>query len=179
MDEDLGPTLLHVGLHKVSCRTRRGSRGGGGGQGGLAPPPPPKKIPPNNLRQHNSQARIQGGQGGLASPYKILDPPMRTVAIYKLMVGHLTSGGGGVIQNVMFGGCDKCLPVDICILSVAFQQRLTVVENANYPYNCDESYYFLPANCIFMEIARGLLFLSWQRSVGQNHRVDKSDFSFL
>ena len=33
--------------------------------------------PPNNLRQHNSQVRIQGGQGGLGPPpYKILDPPM-------------------------------------------------------------------------------------------------------
>ena len=50
----------------------------GGAKGALPPPPPPKKFPPpNNLRQHNSQARIQGGQGGLAPPpYKILDPPM-------------------------------------------------------------------------------------------------------
>ena len=69
----------------ISDSYRRGSRGGGG-QGGLGPCPPPS---PQKISPPNSQARIQGGQEGLAPPpggqegpwppappYTILDPPM-------------------------------------------------------------------------------------------------------
>ena len=66
---------------KINYPYRRGSRGRA--RGTLAPPPPTKNphkyefVWLNSLRQHNSQARIQGGQGGLGPPpYKILDPPM-------------------------------------------------------------------------------------------------------
>ena len=53
----------------------------GGGARGPCPPPPPQTphkyefVWLNNLRQHNSQARIQG-RGPCPPPYKILDPPM-------------------------------------------------------------------------------------------------------
>ena len=54
------------------AEVRRGSRGGG--KGALPPPPPsPQKIAPPN-----SQARIQGGQEGLAPPpgaKRALPPP--------------------------------------------------------------------------------------------------------
>ena len=54
--------------------------GGGGAKGALAPPPPKKTTPHkyefvwlNSLRQHNSQARIQGG--GARGPWPPLQNP--------------------------------------------------------------------------------------------------------
>ena len=56
----------------IASITKSGADPEGGGKGALPPPPSPQKIAPPN-----SQARIQGGQEGLAPPpYKILDPPM-------------------------------------------------------------------------------------------------------
>ena len=56
---------------------RRGSRGGG--PRGPWPPSPQTNFPPNNLRQHNSQARIQGG--GARGPYP---PPPPTKSWIRL-----------------------------------------------------------------------------------------------
>ena len=65
-----------------------GRRGSGGGQGGLAPPSPQKIAPPN------SQARIQGGQEGLAPPprgQEGLAPPLQNP-------GSAYGGGGGLTE---------------------------------------------------------------------------------
>ena len=80
-------------------RPRRGSRGGRG-EGGLGlgpwpPPLPPKKLPPNNLRQHNSQARIQGGpiKGALPPPLQNPGSAYETYRpIWKLFSG-VSQGG--------------------------------------------------------------------------------------
>ena len=77
-------SISYVNEDRVRVKDYMAGADPGGGARGPWPPLPPKKTPHkyefvwlNSLRQHNSQARTQGGQGGLGPPpYKILDPPM-------------------------------------------------------------------------------------------------------
>ena len=96
----------------------------GADPGGPRGPCPPPQFPPNNLRQHNSQARIQGGQGGLAplqhpgSAYGHVPPvphqiaPMVTGPTFEDLGGDvpprppwIRAWGGGQFKMLFSGKC--------------------------------------------------------------------------
>ena len=92
--------LLSITLLWYNYRESSGADPGGGAKGALAPPLPSKKSPPNNLRQHNSQARIQGGgQGGLG-------PPLQNPG----SAYEVTMGNDHVGWTVISGCWRHCLP---------------------------------------------------------------------
>ena len=88
--------------------SRAGNRRGSRGAKGALPPPSPQKIAPPN-----SQARIQGGQEGLAPPYKILDPPMGKPSLF-----HMRG-----VDSMHFNNC--CTLTKLCAAVLKFSRIFT------------------------------------------------------